>query len=129
MLQSRKRYEVLDAVLTSVLAFADFFRQGKKLFDGSGGLGEFTSDLAEEIKAIKKDSASLEKRLEKRHTHISQGDGESSGTSGTLQGYLFKRGQNAFRTWNRRWFYLQVIFSWIGHTETCSTLFLSVIFF
>ena len=23
-----------------------------------------------------------------------------------IQGYLFKRGQNAFRTWNRRWFYL-----------------------
>ena len=22
------------------------------------------------------------------------------------EGYLFKRGQNAFRTWNRRWFYL-----------------------
>ena len=23
-----------------------------------------------------------------------------------VEGYLFKRGQNAFRTWNRRWFYL-----------------------
>ena len=23
-----------------------------------------------------------------------------------IEGYLFKRGQNAFRTWNRRWFYL-----------------------
>merc|ERR1712018_906946 len=24
-----------------------------------------------------------------------------------IEGYLFKRGQNAFRTWNRRWFYLE----------------------
>ena len=23
-----------------------------------------------------------------------------------IEGYLYKRGQNAFRTWNRRWFYL-----------------------
>ena len=27
-------------------------------------------------------------------------------SNGALEGYLFKRGQNAFRTWNRRWFYL-----------------------
>ena len=24
-----------------------------------------------------------------------------------MEGYLFKRGQKAFRTWNRRWFYLK----------------------
>ncbi len=64
----------------------------------------------------------MERRLEKRHTHVSQfedkpvdasvadqdasKDGATSRQKG-LQGYLFKRGQNAFKTWNRRWFYLQ----------------------
>ena len=31
---------------------------------------------------------------------------KKEGKRGGIEGYLFKRGQNAFRTWNRRWFYL-----------------------
>ena len=31
---------------------------------------------------------------------------KKDGKRGGIEGYLFKRGQNAFRTWNRRWFYL-----------------------
>merc|ERR1719244_2462492 len=59
----------------------------------------------------------LEKQLEKRHTYVTQSDLQSfnaaseaaekkDGKKGRIEGYLFKRGQNAFRTWNRRWFYL-----------------------
>jgi hypothetical protein len=33
-------------------------------------------------------------------------EGGKGGKAGRVEGYLFKRGQNAFRTWNRRWFYL-----------------------
>ena len=32
---------------------------------------------------------------------------EQSANTIRIEGYLFKRGQNAFRTWNRRWFYLE----------------------
>ena len=83
-----------------------------------------------------KDSClALEKQLEKRHTYVTQSDLQSlnaaseageiiirivaeiltnlpsakkkdGGNKVGIEGYLFKRGQNAFRTWNRRWFYL-----------------------
>ena len=83
-----------------------------------------------------KDSClALEKQLEKRHTYVTQSDLQSlnaaseagetiirivakiltnplsaekkdGGKKVGIEGYLFKRGQNAFRTWNRRWFYL-----------------------
>lgn len=77
-------------------------------------LEPFSRSLIEEIKEMEKSSASLERQLEKRHAHISQfqeGQNQGQTTPGgeiKLEGYLFKRGQNAFRTWNRRWFYLQV---------------------
>merc|ERR1719410_731490 len=65
---------------------------------------------------MKETSASLEKQLEKRHTYVTQAENLDSkqleqaetgkGKPVKIEGYLFKRGQNAFRTWNRRWFYL-----------------------
>ena len=61
----------------------------------------------------------MERRLEKRHSHVSQcEEGPAAGATDhddddndgktQLEGYLFKRGQNAFKVWNRRWFYLKV---------------------
>merc|ERR1719361_2755851 len=65
---------------------------------------------------MKETTASLEKQLEKRHTYVTQAENMDSkqldlaetgkGKPVKIEGYLFKRGQNAFRTWNRRWFYL-----------------------
>ena len=66
-------------------------------------------------------SSALEKHLEKRHTYVTKEDtvvlAEAKGKSINLEGYLFKRGQSAFRTWNRRWFYIdanKVIFGVIS---------------
>ena len=85
--------------------------QGHALFDGD--LNNFTAELGDEILEMKKKTATLEKHLEKRHTQVSlQGDAgpkvQTVGDEVKIEGYLFKRGQNAFRTWNRRWFYLKV---------------------
>lgn len=66
----------------------------------------------------------LEKQMENRHTLVtamdcvvttkeeieeSCGDESHDTLAGvpSLQGYLFKRTSNAFKTWNRRWFSLQ----------------------
>ncbi len=134
MLQSRKRHEVMDSILSAVQAHGDFFGKGQAMFEPTpaaaasasaarpkttsavgGGLGAFASELEVRIAGLRAESASLERRMEKRHTQVSQceeqegGGGTSSSSPGQLhQGYLFKRGQNAFKTWNRRWFYLQV---------------------
>merc|ERR1719228_2483668 len=65
------------------------------------------------IQTMRESSMLLEKQLEKRHTYVTQSDlasltavQEGKGKGRGIEGYLFKRGQNAFRTWNRRWFYL-----------------------
>jgi Arf-GAP/coiled-coil/ANK repeat/PH domain-containing protein len=93
------------------MIYFDCFPQGHALFDGD--LNKFTSELGDEILEMKKKTATLEKHLEKRHTQVSlQGDSgpkvQTVGDEVKIEGYLFKRGQNAFRTWNRRWFYLKV---------------------
>ena len=65
----------------------------------------FNQQLAIEIDAMKNKTNTLDKQLEKRHTAVS--GIEQSANTIRIEGYLFKRGQNAFRTWNRRWFYLE----------------------
>jgi Arf-GAP with coiled-coil, ANK repeat and PH domain-containing protein len=75
---------------------------------------------------MRNDTKILDKEMENRHTIVNSkdtvlpsckaGDNEDSkdGLLSTpclknlprMQGYLFKRTSNAFKTWNRRWFYL-----------------------
>jgi Arf-GAP/coiled-coil/ANK repeat/PH domain-containing protein len=48
--------------------------------------------------------------MENRHTYVSSRDFvPPPGRDGApcIEGYLFKRTSNAFKTWNRRWFALQ----------------------
>ncbi len=116
MLQSKKAHEALEALQKHYDAYADFFGRGAALFDGDE-CAEQTAALRADIADLRAGSKALEKNLERRHTHVSQNEVEvmeqrrmarGNGNNGSVEGYLFKRGQNAFRTWNRRWFYLQV---------------------
>ena len=117
MIQSRKRHEILDALLRMVNAYGAFFHQGEKMYKDSK---QFAQELNTEIKEMRQNTTELEKAMESRHADITK---ESELTAQKMkqrptrisatvpldiQGYLFKRGQNAFRTWNRRWFYLKV---------------------
>ncbi|XP_023330565.1 arf-GAP with coiled-coil, ANK repeat and PH domain-containing protein 1 [Eurytemora carolleeae] len=107
MLQSQKRYIILDSLGNLVSTYKTFFRQGLDLF---GGMDPFLKSLNSEIESMKAQTRALEKNLEKRHTYVTKDDdlvlAETKGKPINVEGYLFKRGQNAFRTWNRRWFYL-----------------------
>lgn len=114
MIQSKKRHEVLDCLTSLVNAFGIFFKEGSDLFNQ---VEPETQEVAADVSEMKRLSNLLEKHLEKRHNLVSSeghvtneappaplpGSGQPR-----LEGYLFKRGQNAFRTWNRRWFYLEV---------------------
>ena len=51
--------------------------------------------------------ASLEKSLENRHHDVMPSDLVPALKQEECQGYLFKRTNNAFKTWNRRYFTLQ----------------------
>jgi Arf-GAP/coiled-coil/ANK repeat/PH domain-containing protein len=115
MLQSKKGHEVLEALVKYFDAYGDLFLRGVGLFDGDEFRQQGES-LKSNISEMKAGSKALEKNLEKRHGYVSQNEVEvmeqrqrqqlQVGKGGTVEGYLFKRGQNAFRTWNRRWFYL-----------------------
>jgi len=114
MLQKRKKHVVLDSLSSFMAGYSAFFRQGTNIFSETD---PFLSQLNKNIQGMKDSCLALEKQLEKRHTYVTQSDLQSlnaaseaaekkDGKKVGIEGYLFKRGQNAFRTWNRRWFYL-----------------------
>jgi len=110
MLQAKKRHIALDSLLSFMNSYQTFFHQGHELFND---LDPFLKTLGSEIQVMQESCVSLEKNLEKRHTYVTQSDVISltdtivPGKPVKIEGYLFKRGQGAFRTWNRRWFYLE----------------------
>lgn len=61
---------------------------------------------------MRKESGKLEKEMENRHVYVTSHDIVAPSGNGTshniirMEGYLFKRTSNAFKTWNRRWFML-----------------------
>nr|CAD7400251.1 unnamed protein product [Timema cristinae] len=66
--------------------------------------------LYSQVGAMRKQCNRLEKEMENRHTYVTSKDmvpppGPEGGPR--MEGYLFKRTSNAFKTWNRRWFSLQ----------------------
>lgn len=51
----------------------------------------------------------IQKELENTHSLVSNVEPvniKNDRNSPKMEGYLFKRTSNAFKTWNRRWFYL-----------------------
>ena len=93
----------IDVIFVMNRSYGEFFDKGFTLF---GEMESFCNSLNENISELEARTSSLDKRLEKRHNIVQQ-DNLESDHQVQLEGYLFKRGQNAFRTWNRRWFYLQ----------------------
>ncbi|KAM3965176.1 centaurin beta 1A [Aphomia sociella] len=124
MLQARKRHEILATFLSYLQACCTYYHQGADL---SEDLEPFLKTTAEEVSAMRNDTKTLDKEMENRHTIVNSKDTvlpsckatqqENDSKDGLLstpclknlprmQGYLFKRTSNAFKTWNRRWFYL-----------------------
>lgn len=74
-----------------------------------------------QLEGQRTESGKLEKSLSNCHTLVTSQDlvqpspstspsstpPSDSPTPGHMEGYLFKRTSNAFKTWNRRWFYLK----------------------
>ncbi|XP_026734488.1 arf-GAP with coiled-coil, ANK repeat and PH domain-containing protein 2 [Trichoplusia ni] len=124
MLQARKRHEILATFLSYLQACCTYYHQGADL---SEDLEPFLKTTADDIAVMRNDTKILDKEMENRHTIVNskdtvlpsckanEADGDcKDGLLSTpclknlprMQGYLFKRTSNAFKTWNRRWFYL-----------------------
>ncbi|KAJ1526936.1 hypothetical protein ONE63_008484 [Megalurothrips usitatus] len=121
LLQARKRHEVLGTLLSYMHAWSTFFHQGSDL---TQDLDPFMKELGDNITKLQTEANKLEKEMENRHSLVTSKDcvisdkkdneegphdevRDTVSNVPSIQGYLFKRTSNAFKTWNRRWFSLQ----------------------
>ncbi|KFR16405.1 Arf-GAP with coiled-coil, ANK repeat and PH domain-containing protein 3, partial [Opisthocomus hoazin] len=123
VLQAKKKFEILDAMLSFMHAQYTFFQQGYSLLHE---LDPYMKKLATELDQLVIDSAVEKREMEHKHALIQQRRSHVSlylqdfsyddskvefnvdAPNGVvMEGYLFKRASNAFKTWNRRWFSIQ----------------------
>ncbi|KAJ1074353.1 hypothetical protein K5549_001048 [Capra hircus] len=118
VLQAKKKFEILDSMLSFMHAQYSFFQQGYSLLHQ---LDPYMKKLAAELDQLVIDSAVEKREMERKHAAIQQRDCtqdfsydepkvefDVDAPSGVvMEGYLFKRASNAFKTWNRRWFSIQ----------------------
>uniref|UniRef100_A0A9J7ZBQ9 Arf-GAP with coiled-coil, ANK repeat and PH domain-containing protein n=1 Tax=Cyprinus carpio carpio TaxID=630221 RepID=A0A9J7ZBQ9_CYPCA len=118
VLQSKRRSEILKSMLSFMYAHLTFFHQGYDLFSE---LQPLMKQLTGQLDQLVMDSTKERKDMEMKHSTIQQKavlqdfsnddpkleynvDAENGIV---MEGYLFKRASNAFKTWNRRWFSIQ----------------------
>ncbi|XP_067329113.1 LOW QUALITY PROTEIN: arf-GAP with coiled-coil, ANK repeat and PH domain-containing protein 3 [Anolis sagrei] len=118
VLQAKKKFEILDAMLSFMHAQYTFFQQGYSLLHE---LDPYMKKLASELDQLVIDSAVEKREMEHKHALIQQrtllqdfsyDDSKvefnvDAPNGVVMEGYLFKRASNAFKTWNRRWFSIQ----------------------
>uniref|UniRef100_K9J2P2 Arf-GAP with coiled-coil, ANK repeat and PH domain-containing protein n=1 Tax=Desmodus rotundus TaxID=9430 RepID=K9J2P2_DESRO len=114
VLQSKRRSEILKSMLSFMYAHLAFFHQGYDLFSE---LGPYMKDLGAQLDQLVVDAAKEKREMEQKHSTIQQKDFSTddskleynvdAANGIVMEGYLFKRASNAFKTWNRRWFSIQ----------------------
>nr|XP_012304387.1 arf-GAP with coiled-coil, ANK repeat and PH domain-containing protein 2 isoform X3 [Aotus nancymaae] len=118
VLQSKRRSEILKSMLSFMYAHLAFFHQGYDLFSE---LGPYMKDLGAQLDRLVVDAAKEKREMEQKHSTIQQKAALQDFSSDdskleynvdaangiVMEGYLFKRASNAFKTWNRRWFSIQ----------------------
>ncbi|XP_065337955.1 arf-GAP with coiled-coil, ANK repeat and PH domain-containing protein 2 [Cloeon dipterum] len=100
LLNSRKKHEILGTLLSYMQACSTYYHQGSDLCED---LEPFFKKLGEDVTRMRADSGKLEKEMNNMHALVS---GKEKIPAEGMSGYLFKRTSNAFKTWNRRWFWL-----------------------
>ncbi|XP_061543708.1 arf-GAP with coiled-coil, ANK repeat and PH domain-containing protein 3-like isoform X1 [Phycodurus eques] len=118
VLQARKKFEILDAMLSFMRAQYTLFQQGFNILDE---IDPYMKMLAAQLDQLVIDSAVEKRELEHKHALIQQRTlmqdfsyddpklefNVDAPNGVVMEGYLFKRASNAFKTWNRRWFSIQ----------------------
>ncbi|XP_048398047.1 arf-GAP with coiled-coil, ANK repeat and PH domain-containing protein 2-like isoform X2 [Stegostoma tigrinum] len=114
VLQSKRRSEILKSMLSFMYAHLTFFHQGYDLFME---LEPYMKELGAQLDQLVVDAAKEKRDMEQKHSTIQQKDFSSddpkiefnidAANGVVMEGYLYKRASNAFKTWNRRWFSIQ----------------------
>uniref|UniRef100_A0A8C1RDG2 Arf-GAP with coiled-coil, ANK repeat and PH domain-containing protein n=1 Tax=Cyprinus carpio TaxID=7962 RepID=A0A8C1RDG2_CYPCA len=112
VLQAKKKFEILDSVSGSLCHDKAAFSSCVVFcFD------HFLSSTDAVLDQLVIDSAMEKREMEHKHATIQQRDfayddskvefNVDAPNGVVMEGYLFKRASNAFKTWNRRWFSIQ----------------------
>lgn len=106
-LQSKERQDVLNSLMSFMNAQYTFFHQG---FDLLKDLQPTCKELGNKIQNMNERAIAENKEMEGRRNMIPKIEQfweiafDGTKVPVTMEGYLYKRATNAFKTWNRRWF-------------------------
>uniref|UniRef100_A0AAY5KR45 Arf-GAP with coiled-coil, ANK repeat and PH domain-containing protein n=1 Tax=Esox lucius TaxID=8010 RepID=A0AAY5KR45_ESOLU len=108
----------LEGMLSFMYAHLTFFHQGYDLFSElqplmkqlGGQLDQLVVDAAKEKRDMEQKHSTIQQKVHTRDfsnddTKLEYNVDADNGIA--MEGYLFKRASNAFKTWNRRWFSIQ----------------------
>ncbi|XP_047446272.1 arf-GAP with coiled-coil, ANK repeat and PH domain-containing protein 1 [Mugil cephalus] len=114
VIEAKKKTDILMAMLSLMEAQAQFFQQGHQSLSE---LEEYRQKLNQEHTQFQLDSAREKRDMEQRHAAIKKKDvsyddsimdfNADAANGIAMEGYLYKRASNAFKTWSRRWFSIQ----------------------
>lgn len=112
ILQSKRRIDILDTILNFMHAQSTYFHQG---YDLMNDLDEYMKQVSKELEELSTQFTVDKKEMEERHSLVQKMEESGSLRRKTLddssglvmEGYLFKRSSNAFRSWHRRYFTVQ----------------------
>ncbi|XP_051510097.1 arf-GAP with coiled-coil, ANK repeat and PH domain-containing protein 1-like isoform X2 [Myxocyprinus asiaticus] len=114
VIESKKKTEILMAMLSLMEAQALFFRQG---YQSLTELENYRKQLSDEYTQLVLNSAREKRDMEQRHAAVKKKDvsyddsimdfSQDAPNGIAMEGYLYKRASNAFKTWSRRWFSIQ----------------------
>lgn len=114
VIEAKKKTDILMAMLSLMEAQAQFFQHGHQSLSE---MDEYRRKLNEEHTQFVLNSAREKRDMEQRHAAIKKKDVsyddsimdfKPDAPNGiAMEGYLYKRASNAFKTWSRRWFSIQ----------------------
>uniref|UniRef100_A0A3B3BXR7 Arf-GAP with coiled-coil, ANK repeat and PH domain-containing protein n=2 Tax=Oryzias melastigma TaxID=30732 RepID=A0A3B3BXR7_ORYME len=114
VIEAKKKTDIVMAMLLLMEAQAQFFQQSH---ESLSELDEYRQKLNAEHTQFVLDSAREKRDMEQRHAAVKKKDVSyddsimdfnADSTNGiAMEGYLYKRASNAFKTWSRRWFSIQ----------------------
>lgn len=114
VIEAKKKTDILMAMLSLMEAQAQFFQQGHQSLSE---LDAYRQKLNEEHTQFVLDAAREKRDMEQRHAAIKKKDvsyddsimdfNADAANGIAMEGYLYKRASNAFKTWSRRWFSIQ----------------------
>ncbi|KAF5902453.1 arf-GAP with coiled-coil, ANK repeat and PH domain-containing protein 1-like, partial [Clarias magur] len=132
VIESKKKTDIVMSMISLMETQAAFFQQGHQSL---AELEEYRKQLSDEYTQLVLNSAREKRDMEQRHCDIKKKDesydesildfSPDTNSGIAMEGYLYKRASNAFKTWSRRWFSIQknqLVYQKKFKRERCSSM-------